>query len=119
MKVFKSLETSNIWKQVFIPLTIFVHKFYCWCGWTRLYHNLRLGSNVCTLLYYCQSDKTGLNNTGQTGGTPDADIDAPEAWNIQKGNNVLIGVIDTALDYTHPDLAANIWTNPGEIAGDG
>ncbi|MBW4640602.1 MAG: hypothetical protein KME05_20715, partial [Gloeocapsa sp. UFS-A4-WI-NPMV-4B04] len=41
-------------------LTIFVHKFYCWSGWTRLYHNLRLGSNVCTLLYYCQSDKTGL-----------------------------------------------------------
>lgn len=61
----------------------------------------------------------GLNNTGQTGGKPDADIDAPEAWNIQKGNNVLIGVIDTGVDYTHPDLAANIWTNPGEIAGDG
>lgn len=61
----------------------------------------------------------GLNNTGQTGGTPDADIDAPEAWNIQKGNNVLIGVIDTGVDYTHPDLAANIWTNSGEVAGDG
>ncbi|MBW4640230.1 MAG: hypothetical protein KME05_18780, partial [Gloeocapsa sp. UFS-A4-WI-NPMV-4B04] len=46
------------------PLTIFVHKFYCWSGWTRLYHNLRLGSNVCTLLYYCQSDKTGLLRLG-------------------------------------------------------
>lgn len=65
----------------------------------------------------------GLNNTGQTiggqVGTPDADIDAPEAWNIQTGNNVLVGVIDSGVDYTHPDLAANIWTNPGEIAGDG
>ncbi|MDS1346713.1 S8 family serine peptidase [Planktothrix agardhii] len=62
----------------------------------------------------------GLNNTGQSGGTADADIDAPEAWDIQKGNqNLVIGVIDTGVDYNHPDLSANIWTNPGEIAGDG
>ena len=61
----------------------------------------------------------GLNNTGQDGGTPDADIDAPEAWDIQKGDpNLVIGVIDTGVDYDHPDLSANIWTNPGEIAGD-
>ncbi|MFM6602958.1 MAG: S8 family serine peptidase, partial [Microcystis panniformis] len=54
------------------------------------------------------------------GGTPDADIDAPEAWDIQTGNpNLVIGVIDTGVDYNHPDLASNIWTNPGEIAGDG
>jgi subtilisin family serine protease len=62
----------------------------------------------------------GLNNTGQTGGTPDADIDAPEAWDIQTGNpNLVIGVLDTGVDYNHPDLVGNIWTNPGEIAGDG
>ncbi|WP_293130261.1 Ig-like domain-containing protein [Microcoleus sp. bin38.metabat.b11b12b14.051] len=62
----------------------------------------------------------GLNNTGQSGGTPDADIDAPEAWDIQKGNpNLVIGVIDTGVDYNHPDLVGNIWQNPGEIAGDG
>ncbi len=62
----------------------------------------------------------GLHNTGQSGGTPDADIDAPEAWDIQKGNpNLVIGVLDTGVDYNHPDLAGNIWTNPGEIAGDG
>ncbi|MEA5530651.1 S8 family serine peptidase, partial [Dolichospermum sp. UHCC 0684] len=62
----------------------------------------------------------GLHNTGQNGGTPDADIDAPEAWDIQKGNpNLVIGVIDTGVDYNHPDLVGNIWTNPGEIAGDG
>ncbi|MFB3895118.1 MAG: S8 family serine peptidase [bacterium] len=58
----------------------------------------------------------GLNNTGQTGGTPDADIDAPEAWNLSIGNsNVIIGVIDTGVDYTHPDLKNNIWHNPDEI----
>lgn len=60
----------------------------------------------------------GLNNTGQTGGTPDVDIDAPEAWDINTGSgNTIVAVIDTGVDYLHPDLAANMWVNGDEIAG--
>jgi subtilisin family serine protease len=46
-------------------------------------------------------------------------ISAPAAWNIATGGAVKVAVIDTGVDYNHPDLAANIWTNPGEIAGNG
>lgn len=62
----------------------------------------------------------GLHNTGQNRGTPDADIDAPEAWATTTGNpnGPLIAIIDTGVDYNHPDLARNVWTNPGEVPGD-
>ncbi|HWR82837.1 MAG TPA: S8 family serine peptidase, partial [Candidatus Deferrimicrobium sp.] len=66
----------------------------------------------------------GLHNTGQsvngTVGRADVDIDAPEAWDLTTGSShVIIAIIDSGIAYDHPDLAANMWTNPGEIPHDG
>jgi subtilisin family serine protease len=62
----------------------------------------------------------GMRNTGQTGGTPGADISAAQAWNIFTGTQeVVVGVIDTGLDMSHPDIADNVFINEGEIAGNG
>lgn len=62
----------------------------------------------------------GLHNTGQTGGTPDADVDAPEAWNAMGTRpKTIVGLIDDGVDWNHPDILANIWVNTGEIPGNG
>jgi subtilisin family serine protease len=64
----------------------------------------------------CFGSLYGLNNTGQAGGRIDADIDAPEAWDVTTGSTkIVVAVIDTGVDYRHPDLYLNIWINQGEI----
>ena len=49
-----------------------------------------------------------------------ANIHAPAAWDVFTGDpDFVVADIDTGIDYNHPDLAGNIWTNPGEIPGNG
>lgn len=64
----------------------------------------------------------GFANTGQlvngTTGAPGADEHAVPAWSVATGSrSVVIAETDTGVDYNHPDLAANIWSNPGGIGG--
>jgi subtilisin family serine protease len=62
------------------------------------------------------SQQWALRNTGQNAGTPGADIHAPAAWDVTIGNRrTVIAVIDSGIDYTHPDLYLNIYINQAEI----
>lgn len=61
-----------------------------------------------------------LENTGRDGGTAGADIDALEAWDIQRdADNIVVAVIDSGVRFTHQDLNANMWRNSAETPGNG
>jgi subtilisin family serine protease len=62
----------------------------------------------------------GLHNTGQFGGIAGRDIDAAAGWDIRTDATAApVAIIDTGMNLDHPDLVDNLWTNPGEIPGNG
>ena len=82
---------------------------------------LRAGLNYIVSTQVVPNDPLFGNTWGMNNTTSQLnDIDAPQAWDIYTGDpNYRVAVIDTGIDFNHPDLKGNIWVNPGEIANDG
>ncbi len=126
-KVRKKMPASGVWLVSF-PVS----------GVNGLSQALDTGKRARKAVFYAESDDVlsknvvpndpgfsqlwGLRNTGQSGGVAGVDIRATNAWATESATGSLtvkVGVIDTGIDHTHPDLAENIWVNPNEIPGNG
>jgi subtilisin family serine protease len=101
-----TLKTANRYYED--PITIYSHPNFM----------MIIKPTAVTPDDYYFSEQWSLNNTGQTGGQTDADIDAPEGWEICTGSSdIVIAVLDSGVDYNHQDLADNMWINEPELNG--
>jgi len=95
--------------------------------YTQFDHYLSLRLEPDDPLYPMQWNfhNTGVNQSGDSTGVEDADIDAPEAWEIHTGGETILGreivagVVDGGCEMIHPDLIDNLWLNPADTAGNG
>lgn len=107
-KAIKSVETieSKLFKAQFTPQ--YISSMTNDPKFDQLWGLVNTGNN----------EPAGSRGNSSAQGVDGADINVAQAWSITKGNkNVKIAVIDTGVDYSHPDLAANIWVNEAEANG--
>ncbi len=84
------------------------------------YNYIRTASVLPNDALLQDGNQWGIENAGQLGGIEGSDVSADEAWDIANdASGVIVAVLDSGIRYTHEDLAANMWVNPGEIAGNG
>lgn len=63
--------------------------------------------------YFQNGTQWWLNNYGQNGGVPGADLNAPQAWDVARSaSNVVVAIVDSGIRYTHEDLVENLWADP-------
>ncbi|MBU6401777.1 MAG: S8 family serine peptidase, partial [Verrucomicrobia bacterium] len=107
------------WQVIDLPFALDVNSILAAYRQSGLVEHAEPDYVVTTLLTpndfnYYNGDQWNLNNVGQYGGTPGADIHAPAGWDYQcTASNIIVAIPDTGVRYTHEDLAANMWTCPG------
>jgi subtilisin family serine protease len=112
---YKALKETEIVEPVFYKQIVDYNEN----GFLQVVEEIKNSTNEKTAGKWTPNDpryaeQWHYNNTGQQSGTPDADIDLPEAWEIEKGStDVVIAIIDGGIQHNHPDIQANMWSGIG------
>jgi subtilisin family serine protease len=84
-----------------------------WVVWAEPDYAVTAAAVLPSDPYFQNGTQWWLNNYGQNGGVPDADLDAPEAWDVfRTASNVVVAIVDSGVRPTHEDLVENLWHNP-------